>query len=221
MMSVPSGCCDSQRRPPRRPKPNPAPPKSVLLPRILCNERRSFSSLCVRLTLPDLPCDARPPYQLLMVQQSGAPPWWTPLENKGSRRQLCVRVFIPVCAQVRDGCGAYHHATSVVEVDTHLSPACPLSECWRHSLVIAPCVRLCQSPVCSEERCFDVRLEVSLDMYLTRPEPFSVRSCAPSCPDLPLYPPPMGHDACCQRPPRPCEPQYPEDLCPCGWPVQG
>lgn len=220
-MSVPSGGCAPHRRPDKRPKPGPAQPKSVLLPRIICCERRSLPALCTRLSLDGLPCGAQPPYQLIMVQQSGARPWWTPLQNKGSRRQLCIRVFIPVCAQIRDGCGALHYATSVVEADTHISPACPCSECWRYDLVIVPCIRLCHSPVCSEDCCFDVRLEAALELYLTRPEAFAVRACPPACPELPLYPPPVDCDPCREHPPRPCAPRCPEDLCPCGWPIQG
>lgn len=202
-------------RPPKPPRPpRSCPGQSVLLNKIICSERKCFPNLCAELTLADIPCCAKAPFTLCMVQQSGAAPWWTPLENDGPRGRLCFRVCIPVCCQIKDACGRFFSAGSVVEVDTCFSPSCSLSDCWRHSLVIVPCVRLCAPPVCSQDCVFNARLEVSLEMYLTRPEPCLMRSPEPSCPDLPLYPQPC-------RPDPPCWPQCPEVQDRCGWPRQG
>jgi len=199
-------------RPPRPPKCITGP--NVLLDRIICSERKCFPSLCTHLTVTDLPCRAQAPFSLLMVQQSGANPWWMPLENSGPCSRLCIRVCIPVCCQIRDACGCFFSGAGVVEVETCLSPTCAPSECWRHTLVIVPCVRLCSPPVCSQDCVFTVQLEVSLDLYLIRPEPFQIRASQPACPDLPLYPQP------CRSTPS-CWPQCPEDPDRCGWPKQG
>ena len=195
-------------RVPRMPKPQDKQ-QGVLLNKILCCDRRFIPNLCTELCLRDLPRCARPPFMLMMVQQSGAQPWWVPLENKGPR--LCLKVSIPVCCQVRDACGECYHATGVVEVDATLAPQCPPAECWRNSILIVPCVRLCAPPVCSEDACFRVQLEVSLELYMTRPEPCLMRAPKPPCPDLPLYPPP------CPPPTPPCWPQCQEGPAPYGW----
>ncbi len=208
-------CC-----PPTPPKSKPSkPPKAcatqgVLLNKIISSERKLYPALCVDLAVTDLPCCAKAPFSLTMVQQSGAQPWWTPLESQGPYARLCLRVYIPVCCQVKDSCGRYFSATSVVEVDACLAPSCPASDCWRHNLVIVPCVRLCSPPVCSQDCVFAVKLEVALELYLTRPEPCFMRAPTPPCPDLPLYPMP------CNLTP-PCWPQCPTSQDPCGWPRQG
>ncbi len=196
---------------------HPCPPQhtqGVLLNKIICSDRKFMPRLCVDLPLESLPCCAKAPYTVLMVQQSGAPPWWTPLENRGMYGRLCFRVCIPVCCQVRDACGCFFSTTAVVEVDAALSPRCDPAECWRHNLVIVPAVRLCCAPVCTQDQMATVQLEVCLEMYLTRLEPAYVKAPTPPCPDLPLYPPP------CRVSP-PCWPQCPEDRGPCGWPTQG
>ncbi len=224
---APSNPCHPHRPPqndcgaspcPRPPRP-PKPPKnclgqSVLLNKIICSERKCFPNLCTELTLADLPCCAKAPFMLLMVQQSGANPWWAPLENDGPRNRLCLRVCIPVCCQIRDACGRHFSAMGTVELDTCFSPGCSPSDCWRHTLTLVPCVRLCNPPVCAQDCVFPVRLEVVLEMYLTRPEPCLMRSSEPSCPELPLYPQPC-------RPDPPCWPRCPEAPDPCGWPRQG
>ncbi|MDD3412052.1 MAG: hypothetical protein PHY12_14705 [Eubacteriales bacterium] len=211
MQHPPCGCHEcGKRRPPDKRRP---PQQGVLLNKIVCCDRRLIPSLCTELCLCDLPRCAKPPFTLLMVQQSGAQPWWTPLETHGNRFSL--RVCIPVCCQVKDACGQLHHATSVVEVDANLTPNCPVSECWRHSIVIVPCVRLCSPPVCSDDSCFHVKLEISLEIYMTRPEPCAMRAPAPPCPELPLYPPP------CKPSTPPCWQQCPASPGPCEWPKQG
>lgn len=230
MQHPPCGCqsCGSQRppdhcvhpqppsRPPRPPKPcRPPQAQGVLLDKIIACERKFIPSLCTDLVVEGLPCCAQPPFLLTMVQQSGAQPWWTPLETQGPFQRLCMRVCIPVCCQIKASCGKHYSATSVVEVEACLTPGCNASEWWRHRIVIVPCVRLCCPPVCSEDVCFRVQLEVTLEIYLTRPEPCMMRPQTPPCPDLPLYPQPC-------KPPTPhCWQQCPEVPDPCGWPRQG
>ena len=180
--------------------------------KIVCCERRSFPNVCQELVLDDLPPCAEAPYTLVMVQQSGAQPWWTPLESHLDGR-LRIRVRIPVCCQVRDACGKLFQATSTAEVEASLRPQCPASECWRHSLYVVPCVRLCHADCCSETACFRVRLEICVDIYLLRPEPCMIRRAEPPCPELPLYPQPVT--------PPTCWPQCPPSPAPCGWLAQG
>ena len=203
------------RERPRPPKPKPPCHKgaeSVLMQKIVSCEKRNFPNACTELTLEGVPPCAQPPYTLVMVQQSGAQPWWSPLENHLDGR-LRIRVSIPVCCQVRDACGKLFTATSVVTVEASLRPLCPMSECWRHNLYVVPFVRLCGTDCTSDCATFAVRLEICMDIYLLRPEPCMMRRAEPPCPDLPLYPQPV-------KPP-PYWQQCPEAPGPCGWPRQG
>ena len=165
----------------------PSKPKceSVLLQKIVCCEKRHIPQLCARLELQGL-CSC-PPYRLLSVQPSGAQPWWTPLESHGPDSRNHIRVSIPVCCQVCDGEGCTHTVTSVVEAEVSYRPCCPQAD-GRSSLFIVPCVRLTGGDVCSEDPVFCVQLEVSLEMYLLRPEPCAMHRPEPACPELPLYP---------------------------------
>lgn len=177
-------------------QPAPAkPPKpkceSVLLQKIISCERRNIPQLCARLELDGLPECATPPYQLIMVQQSGAQPWWTPMENHGPDTRYHIRVHIPVCCQVRDACGVCYHASAVVEAEVSFRSPVPSSECWRHSLFIVPCVQLTGGELCSEDPVFCATLEVCLEIFLLRPEPCAMHRHEPPCPELPLYPQPV------------------------------
>ncbi len=178
------------------PSPAVKPPKqkceSVLLQKIISCERRNIPQLCVRLLLEGLPECATPPYQLTMVQQSGAQPWWTPLESHGPDTRYHIRVHIPVCCQVRDSCGTSYQASAVVEAEVSFRSPVPSSECWRHSLFIVPGVRLVGGEVCSDDCVFCVTVEVCLEIFLLRPEPCAMRRQEPPCPELPLYPQPAA-----------------------------
>lgn len=216
MKHPPCGChtCQSREEPkPQRP-PKPQPLQSVLLHKILCCERRLYPDLCCELYVTDIPRCAKPPFTLTMVQQSGAQPWWTPLEAHPCDARLPIKVVIPVCCQICDSCGKHYSATAEICVEASLSPACAQSDCWRHQLVINPCVRLKGCPPCSEDCCFSVKLEVTLEMYMTQLTPCAMGKPKQECPDLPLYPQP-----CCKATP-PSWPQCPKDQDPCGWPRQ-
>lgn len=195
-------------KPHPRPKPRPPKPQGVLLNRIVCSERRLFPALCVMLRPEGLPRCAQPPYELLMVQQSGAQPYWTPLDTPAHDARLCLKVMIPVCCQIRDQCGKCYAAQAEVPVEVSLAPGCARGDCWRYQLVFAPCVRLRCSPVCSQDGCFEAELEVSLEIYFTQLTPCVTRPPEPPCAELPLYPPP-------------CEPRCPAGPGPCGWPARG
>ncbi|MEG1966772.1 MAG: hypothetical protein RR142_03795, partial [Clostridia bacterium] len=188
--------------------------QGVLLQKIIASERRNMPCVAAELKLDDLPCCAVPPFTLLSVQQSGIQPWWTPLDNQTNHQKLQLCISIPVCCRVRDACGKQYQATSVVEVDVSIRPPCPVSECWRHSIYVVPCVRLCMSECRSDTSVFQAKLQVSIEIYLLRPEPCMIHRPEPSCPELPLYPQPI-------KPDRPCWPQCQADQDLCGWPRQG
>lgn len=178
--------------PPGKPcKPGGTKMESVLLQKIVSCERRTIPNLCAELVLEGLPCQAEPPFSLVAVQQSGAQPWWTPLNDHGPDHRMPIRVHIPLCCQVRDSCGKLYSAASVVEAEVTLRFRCPPSESWKHSIFIIPCVRLLAGECCSEDACFHARLEISLELYLLRPEPCMMRRPEPPCPELPLYPQPV------------------------------
>lgn len=163
---------------------------SVLLQKILGCERRSIPQLCTRLTL-ELPECACPPFRLTEVHQSGAQPWWTPVESHGpdARRSICVS--IPVCCTVCDGEGRTYHANAVAEAQVSY---CPPGDSWRSSVLIIPWVRMCGGEVCADEPCFCAQLEMHLEIYLLRPEPCAMHRPEPPCPDKPLYPEPPCRD---------------------------
>lgn len=195
-------------------KPKPPRPQSVLLNRILCCEKRAFHCLCATLDIGEIPSRFTPPFTLEMVQQSGAPPWWTPLEGGVCDKRLPVCVTIPVCCQIRDACGKLFSAISRVSVETSLTPACPLSECWQYQLIIVPCVRLkCCSP--QDNSCaLEAQLEVLLEIFMTQLTPFQICRQKPECPELPLYPQPK------LSPNSPHWQRCPEARGPYGWPKQ-
>lgn len=202
--------CACAPRPACRPQ-RPPRPEGVLLPKILCCERRSIPCLCTDLALNGLSC-AEPPFSLLMVRQSGARPSWTPLDEPDCTGRVTICISIPICAQVSDRCGRRHSADGRLEVETCLRlPASCADDC---DLFIVPHVRLICAEDCPCDPVFRVRLQIQLDIYAVRPEPCMLRRPEPACPDLPLYPPPI-------RPDLSCWPQCPADPAPCGWPRRG
>ena len=203
-------CCVMPVCPPPKP-PKPMKTEGVLLQKIIACERRTIPCLCTELTLEGL-C-AQPPLTLTRVQQSGAQPWWSPLHSPHNQGQLPICVSIPVCAQVCDCCGQTHHASATVSVETFLRAVCSFEELARNTLLIVPCVRLICAEPCSDGCVFKVQLRIDLEIYLLRPEPFKIRCPESSCPDLPLYPPPIRQD-------RPCWPQCPTAQGPYGWPAR-
>ena len=184
------------------PCPTPCPPKDhckrepepaqILLPRIICSGREWQRRLCTTLRVNCLPECARPPFQLVSVQQSGAQPWREPSKCSTGRDQALFHVFIPVFACVHDASGCEYFCPAVVEMDACLRLRCAPAECWRYNLMIVPCVRLVCAPVCSNDSCFDVELEVVLELYLIHWEPCPAKPRKPECRDMPLYPQPCN-----------------------------
>ncbi len=168
-------------------------PAQVLLPRIICSGREWQRRLCTKLSVSCLPDCAKPPFQLISVQQSGAQPWWEPSKKNAGWGQAIFHVFIPVCACVRDASGCEYFCPAVVEMDACLRLKCAPNECWRYNLIIVPCVRLVCAPVCSNDLCFDVELEVVLELFLIHWEPCFTRPPKPECKEKPLYPQPCHH----------------------------
>lgn len=166
------------------------PSAQALLPKILCSGREWCRNLSACLAVEGLPACAEPPFTLLSVTQSCAAPWWEPTQRKVGRRQVCYRIFIPVSCQVEDCNGCMFTGAAVVEIEAMMNLNCPREECWRHCLMILPCVRMACAPVCSKDASFDVRLEVLVEMYLVRWEPCTSGTRKPACPDLPLFPQP-------------------------------
>ena len=200
-------------RPPgyRPPSSCPPPPKpcrggteSTLLSKVAAWERCRIPCLSTELRLEGVPCCAEGPCRLLMVQQSGAQPWWEPAEQPCGEHRMHIRVCIPVCCQVMDACERLHSASAVVKVEAALRLGCPPSECWRYQLLFIPYVRLLDAECSGECSVFRARLEVQLEWYQLRPEVCGMRRPEPACPELPLYPPPIQPGYPCG-----CEPGWP------------
>ncbi len=177
---------------PQQPCMKPCPPKmeGVLLQKIVAKEQCQFPCLCTPIRIDDLPCHAKPPFQLIRVQQSGAQPSWTPLENHPHDGRLYVRVCVPVCCQVKDACGDCFYGTSAVEIDCSICPPCHLRDCFHHNVFVTACIALLCPTECMETPCFHAQLQATLDLFLIKPEPCMMPPKEPLCPPLPLYPQP-------------------------------
>lgn len=177
-------CC--RPMPPQAPCPSrppcpscPPTQKGVLLPRILASGREWQRRACVALYVGGLPEDANGRLQLVGVTACGDADWEIapyqeprPCGCRGcrpSRPAPCLlRVNIPVVCQVQ-------------------------AECWRNQMMVLPCVRLIDggAPVCADDcrpPVFDCTIELLVEAYMTRWE--ACGTPAPTCPDLPLFPPP-------------------------------
>lgn len=112
------------------------------------------------------PC-AEPPFTLLAVNLGSDAPRWEVLSSQ-SPHQLCLHLCIPVTCQIRDCRGAVYTGDALVETDVALRLTMPISECWRNTMVVLPCVRLvCPPPPC-DTPCFEAQLELLVEVYMTR-----------------------------------------------------
>ncbi|MBQ8536899.1 MAG: hypothetical protein IJ461_05780 [Clostridia bacterium] len=158
-----------------------APPK-VLLPRVLGTGREWLRrwGTCLEVTGID-PC-AQGPFTLVSVCLG------TPQIRGG---ESCCHVLLPLECQVRDRKGCLHTASACLTLDVGVRLNCKWEECWRHQWVALPCLRLICPPPCSETLCFEVTLEIMIEVYLIKWEACSLGAPPKmACPDLPLYPPP-------------------------------
>jgi len=168
---------------PRPPTPPKSPPgEGVLLPKIIASDRRTLPNLHTNLQVSGL--NGCGPWQLTGVLPGGQPTWRWDCCQQGQ-----IHLSIPLLAQISDGSGCTRTAAAELEVQTCF--ICPQTDWWRCQLVILPCVRLACSPVCSHNSCFDTVFHVTLDLYLICLKPHFTGGCAPACPPLPLYPPPI------------------------------
>lgn len=173
----PSPCC-----PPKPPK-----PEGVLLPRIVAHEKRTLPRLCTSIRLHPIPECTCGCLNLRQLYCGGGQPQWQERDNACQGRQLCLT--IPVCARLFDSCGRGYGAQGELEAEVMLSPRFACAP--HHMLFIQPQVRLlCAQPTCQRD-VFDVEVCIQLDVYLLHLEPCLHHPCRPSCPELPLYPPPM------------------------------
>lgn len=191
-------CCGA--KPPKPAGPcKPEKHESVLLPKIVCCERRNIPRHCTELALEGIPCHASAPYRLCGLRQSGAQPWWRPLDAGGNHQRMRIAVCIPVCAEIKDSCGRCYHASGVVEVEVSVGARCMPCDGWKQQLFIVPALRLLKGEECSEDACFRVEVEVQLEIYLLKPEACMVKKGEPPCPDVPLYPRPCGESCGCHE----------------------
>lgn len=162
--------------------PNASPSSArVLLPRIVSSERRQLNRFCTTLSLCGLPPCAPPSLRVCAGASGGAP--CTSSLNGGR-----MRVAIPLCVQLCDPCGARYTASASMETDVCAPRG--LDSCDAPSLFVQPSVWLLHADaLCGDE--VAVELSVTLEIYLLRLEPCSMRPTQPSCPPLPLYPPPI------------------------------
>jgi len=182
-------CCVPQPCAPSCPQPCPQrPAHSFLLPRVLASGRQWQRRCCVTLEVCGLPSCLEGPLTLCSVSACGDCAWEAVPVDSG--HVLCLRVTIPVQCQVRDRCGCTHAGRASLTTEVTLRLGCPAAECWRHQLLLLPCVRLVCPPCTADTPCFDAQLELLLEAYLIRWEPCATGMAQPACPQLPLYPQP-------------------------------
>jgi len=169
-------------RPPKPPK-----PEGVLLPRIVACEKRTLPRMCSSIRLHPIPECACGCMNLHQLCWDGSQIRWQERYDACQRRNLCLT--IPVRARLCDNCGKTYSAHGELEANIALPPRFDCAP--YHTLFIQPQVRLlCAHPTC-ERDVFDVEVCILLEVYLLHLQPCLSHPCRPSCPDLPLYPPPM------------------------------
>lgn len=174
--------CNSCRR---------AEPQSCrfLLPRILAGGREWLRRYAATLQVEGVPACAQPPFVLCSVGVAGEATWTQ--ETDPQRRVMCLHVHIPLLCQVEDARGCMHCGRSWVEVSTSMRLPMHPSQCWRSEVLVVPCVRLVCAACPAQNACFDAQLEIQLESYLVRREPYGSAPMQQPCPpQLPLYPPP-------------------------------
>ncbi len=144
-------------------------PAGYLLPRVYGIGRFCQRNLSTELCVADLPDCAEGCFTLLSVSACDQPTWDI-LPGEGSRPTM-VRVTIPLSLQVRDGSCTVRTGHTVLVLEVPLRVNLPSQDMWRGSLLIVPCVRMVSSPCPSATACFDVVLEVLVDVYMVRWEP--------------------------------------------------
>ncbi|MBQ8200893.1 MAG: hypothetical protein IJZ74_03895 [Clostridia bacterium] len=167
----------------------------MLVPRIVASGRAWLRNAEIELCVEDLPDCAEAPFALLNINACGSSDW--EFLTTGGRRRI-IRVTIPVTARIRDCNGCVHTVHSSVTVDVPIRMGMPRQNpCHGGSVTVLPTIRLVCAPVCSDDNCFTVRLDVLVDVYVTRWEPSSDGITVPCRPDLPLNLP-LNFPSCCR-----------------------
>ncbi len=180
----PSCGCGDHDRPPR---PSCG---GFLVPKILGVGKYWQRCLKCDLDVRGLSKRAQPPLTLCRVSACGQDPWWEERPCR-ERNALELCVTIPLTVEVRDACGCVYSGSAEIEIPVRIRLSCPSHECWRHKIVLTPCVRLAgRACEACGTRFEDVPLEVACDAYVVSYCAVGA-PCEPPCPnDLPLYPQP-------------------------------
>ncbi len=190
------------------PSTDPMAPGGLLVPRITASGRTMQRCVQVELCVTDLPDCAEAPYTLTSLAACGNSDWEL---MPGSGKHRVMRVTIPVMAQLRDSCGRSFMVHSSITVDVPIRVGLPGQDPCRGTVTVLPALRLnqrcacenscgcgnncgcntgcgnsCCTPACSDNACFDVFIDVVVDVYVTRWEPSGESITAPCRSDLPL-----------------------------------
>jgi len=161
---------------------------SLLLPRIVAHEHRCIPRLCTDLCL-DLPAEcACSPLCIKEICPACQPAVCMPCGQPDACGRVNLHLRLPLSIRLCDGCGKSFFASADVET-TVLLPG-SFAACTQQVHMEPHICLLCAEPACTPG-CFHVQLQVTLEIYLLRLEPFAVRQPKCACPQLPLYPPPM------------------------------
>lgn len=172
----------------------PPAPGSMIVPRVIASGRALQRCVEASFCAEDLPDCAVAPYTLLGVAACHATGWDFVTGND----QSCVTVLVTLRLQLqlRDANCCLYTAHSTITVEVPLCSSFPRYEHRRTHVFIQPNVRLTCAPVCSDTECFDVTLDVVVDVYLVRWEPSADGITVPCRPDLPLNLPASGSCGC-------------------------
>ena len=181
--SVPGGCFP--------PPPVPCPPPGGFLMQQIVGAGRAYlryQRFCLPLT--DLPCDARAPLTVAGVEAQSC---GLRAERCGDPcgRGLSLRVYVPLCVTLRDGCGCCFPAASHIDVNVPMRLFDP-READRAQPVVSAFVRLNRACApCCDAHTPEAWLDVCVEAWLTACRPMYGGACPPPCPPpLPLSPQP-------------------------------
>lgn len=157
-----------------------------LLPKIIAHGRewlrRCNASLCLQLRDDCV----EGPFSLLSLTPMSDQLTWDVIPQPSPTRIL-LHVTVPLLCQVRDRHGCLHEATASINTDVCLFYHHPCHDHRSSTTLIQPSIRLACMPSPSQDLCFNVQLEVLIDAYMIRWEPYLPSSTTP-CVDVPLYP---------------------------------
>ncbi len=163
--------------PPKPPRPSPA--QGYLVQKIIACEKTvipcQYTEWCF---------DCGDQKQIRSVSPCGTPVW-----TVEGGHTLCVTLPVHVC--LCDSYGTSSIRTAALDIQTVLSRSFLYEmNAPGNTLFLLPGIQLVHAEhTCGG--CFRVKLSVSLEAFLLRYEVLCCAPPKPSCPQLPLYPPPM------------------------------